>query len=277
MAIRGSISDIPVTDVLQLLKHGARTGKLEITEEDGRKNILFIEKGKVIYAETDREIPRLGELLVEANIIDEHTKTKYLEEYLKKRKPGVRFGDFLVDRGAIDRQSLTDVVTRKLEAIVYRALSLQEGNFVFYMTEDMPDEDVFLALSLDNIFLQCMEREEDWAGVRKIIPNFNVRFHFSINDFVKMTQNGVRISWVEWNILNLLDGSRTVSDLAERLCQDDMLNLCKTLQDLYNRGFIHIYEQTQTAIPVPAGERKTAEVAGKVGLVQKLIHRIKGL
>jgi len=282
MAIRGTIEDIPITDILQLLHHGFRSGRLEIVEPDGRKNEIFMLEGRIIFAETEREVPRIGELLVEEKYLDIKTKEKYLRDFFEEEERGERFGNYLMKMGVIDQNNLESIIRKKLEGLVHRIISLNKGSFTFEATDMMPEEEVLISLDVNQILVSSMEREDEWVQIRQAIPDFNVRFIFSTNAFVRLAESGTKISWMEWHILNLLDGTRTISDVANRLRQDDMLNLCKTLKEYHDKGIIYRIDEREDVVPLKEryfGEKREKPQRERVasGFVKRLLNRIRGL
>ena len=58
-----------------------------------------------------RERKRLGDMLVEAGLIDE---TQLKEALLEQKKAGVKLGEYLINRGVVREQQIYDVISRQL-------------------------------------------------------------------------------------------------------------------------------------------------------------------
>ncbi len=69
MAIEGSLSDVSLADISQLLGMGGKTGCLSLTQKDNFGYVYF-EDGRVIYASVVNRPDRLGDLLVANGVID---------------------------------------------------------------------------------------------------------------------------------------------------------------------------------------------------------------
>jgi len=68
MAIKGSLKEASLTDVIQLLFMGRRTGCLSVADRQ-RHGSVFFEEGWIIYAAIVNRRDRLGDLLVRSGRI----------------------------------------------------------------------------------------------------------------------------------------------------------------------------------------------------------------
>ncbi len=68
MAIRGSLREASLPDVLQLLAMGKKTGCLSVTHRDNFGYVYF-DRGRIAYASIVNRRDRLGELLVQAGLL----------------------------------------------------------------------------------------------------------------------------------------------------------------------------------------------------------------
>ena len=68
MAIRGSLQEAGLPDVIQMLHLGRRTGCLALADR-GRHASLFFEDGWVIHATIVNRPDRLGDLLVKSGMV----------------------------------------------------------------------------------------------------------------------------------------------------------------------------------------------------------------
>ena len=68
MAIKGSLKEASLPDVLQLLAMGKKTGCLSVTHRNNFGYIYF-EKGRIAYASIVNRRDRLGDLLIKAGLL----------------------------------------------------------------------------------------------------------------------------------------------------------------------------------------------------------------
>ena len=105
MAIKGSLKEASLPDVIQLLYLGRRTGCLAITD---RQNLgyIYFDDGKIAYASIVNRRDRLGDMLVRSSRITADQLRQAIDQQASDRE--VRRGEILLGRGALTRQELDD-------------------------------------------------------------------------------------------------------------------------------------------------------------------------
>src|SRR6185503_5623226 len=94
MAIKGSLAEASLPDVLQLLAMGKKTGCLSVTHKNNFGSIYF-DKGKISYAAIVNRRDRLGDILVKAGTITGKQLDEAIAAQAKTRDK--RIGEILVD------------------------------------------------------------------------------------------------------------------------------------------------------------------------------------
>ena len=69
MAIRGSLKEASLPDVLQLLAMGKKSGCLSVTHRNNFGSIFF-DKGRICYASIVNRRDRLGDILVKSGMLE---------------------------------------------------------------------------------------------------------------------------------------------------------------------------------------------------------------
>src|SRR5215831_12344758 len=105
MAIRGSLREASLPDVLQLLSMGKKTGCLSVTHKNSFGYIYF-NKGRICYASIVNRRDRLGDMLLKTNVITAPQLTAAVE--LQEHRRDKRLGELLVELGSITQQQLHD-------------------------------------------------------------------------------------------------------------------------------------------------------------------------
>ena len=98
MAIKGSLREASLPDVLQLLSLGQKSGCLALTDRSSFGYIYF-ERGSVCYASIVNRRDRLGDLLVKNGLVDAEVLAAAVES--QGTRAARRLGEILVERGAI--------------------------------------------------------------------------------------------------------------------------------------------------------------------------------
>ena len=100
MAIKGSLKEASLPDVLQLLALGKKTGCLSLAD-GGNLGYIYFDEGRICYAAIVNRRDRLGDILLKRGIVSHEQLTRAIEQQEKEREQ--RVGEILVSTGAISR------------------------------------------------------------------------------------------------------------------------------------------------------------------------------
>lgn len=157
MDLRGRIDLFGVASIFQLLHQAEATGKLVLEGEDQRGRVYF-HQGRLVYARTDAELERIGEVLVSRGVLE----PAQLEgaKILADRR-GVRIGTVLVESGGISREQLTDAIKGQIMEVVYHLVRIEGGSFAFYSQIYPENEDILLDVSLEFLLLEGLRKLDE--------------------------------------------------------------------------------------------------------------------
>ncbi len=232
MAIEGSLADVSLADISQLLSLGRKTGGLTVTDRSNFGYIYFGE-GRVVYASVLNRPDRLGEILVKNGVIQPDEFTRAMAEQGKEGQR--RLGDILVGFGALDFEDLQKWVTLQVEEAVYHLFSWDQGTFQFNPNE-LPDEDQLLLVSLssDGLLLEGARRVDEWSQIERVVHSLDLIF--KVGREPQESQN-VKLSPSQQKLLPLLDGTRTVRELVDESGLVEF-ETGKALYELIQAGFV---------------------------------------
>lgn len=255
MAIEGSLLDVNLADICQLLGMSRKTGCLSITDRSNFGYIYF-EKGRVIYASVLNRPDRLGELLVRNHVITRKDLSQAMERQALER--GKRLGEILVAQGSIDQEKLQRFIQMQIEEAVYHLFAWTQGSFHFD-PDQKPDEDgIFLVnVNIDSLLMEGARRVDEWSLVEKKIPSFDIVFQ--LDKHPGESDEEVELSKDQRKILPFIDGVRTVTEIMNEAGLVEF-ETGKALYGLIQGGFIS-----------RAGEKSTvAETGGDARLQEHL-------
>ena len=130
MALRGTLKDFGIADILQLIGHQQKTGVLAVRNKDQEVRVLF-KDGVVQRAESSTRQQRdlLGRMLVRAEVLSEEQINRALEIQKRTLK---RLGQILVESGAIGI-AVNQTFALKDAAVAHAALESRRttGSTVF--------------------------------------------------------------------------------------------------------------------------------------------------
>lgn len=209
MAIEGSIADVSLADIGQLLAMGAKTGCLTLTDRSNFGYIYF-EEGLVVYASVINRPDRLGELLVKNDAITRKDLANAMERHAHTK--GMRLGEVLVSQGSLTEEELHRYITVQIEEAIYRLFTWTEGTFQF-KPDETPEEGVFcISVTVNALLMEGARRVDEWSVIEKKIPSMDLIFRIegdpAATEGVQLTEHQVRI-------LPMIDGRHTVGDLVE--------------------------------------------------------------
>ncbi len=236
MAIKGSLSEATLPDVIQLLSFSLRSGCLSVTDGKNFGNI-FIKEGKVIYATLLNRKDRLGEILVKKQVIDEESLKSALEEQKKTNK---RIGEVLVEKGYITKEVLEKELANQIAETIFTMLTWETGYFNFEADLLPGSEEFLVQLSPQELLLEGARRIDEWRKLEKRLPNFE-----SVLE-VKKDYSEIPLTDEETKILQLIDGNRTIDEVL-KLSEFDFFDTCRTIYALISAGIVEKLEKTEIA------------------------------
>ena len=151
MAIKGSLKEATLPDVLQLLALGQKTGCLSIADRQNFGYIYF-EKGRICYASIVNRRDRLGDILVKHEKITQEQLDAAIAAQGKVRDK--KLGEILVEQTAISQPELERYMRIQIEEAVYYLFTWTQGTFNFE-TDVQPERQDFLVRSIPS---RCCSR-----------------------------------------------------------------------------------------------------------------------
>jgi tetratricopeptide (TPR) repeat protein len=209
MAIEGSLTDVSLADICQLLSMGRKSGCLSMTDKSNFGQIFF-EDGRVIYSSLINRPDRLGELLVKNGAITADALTAAMSQQAEQE--GRLLGELLVSAGAISQDELDKYISVQIQEAVYHLFTWNTGTFQF-QGDVAPDEGLFLiSTSADALLMEGARRVDEWSLMEKKISSMDLIFALDRNP---LEEEGVELSEHQRRIIPLLNGERTVTELVD--------------------------------------------------------------
>ncbi|WP_396222683.1 DUF4388 domain-containing protein [Gemmatimonas sp.] len=210
MAIRGSLSEASLADVLQLLSLGQKTGCLSIAR-DGSFSAVHFTDGRVVHACIVNRRDRLGDRLVRLGAVaaDELARLAAQLQVQDDRD----LAKALLARELVDHDLLVQVFRTQVEEVVYHLFGWTQGTFTFEPDDDISLDAPLFSISADSLLLEGARRIDEWSLIEKKIPSFDLIFEA---DGSRVSARDVSLSSAQERIAALLDGTNDVHALIER-------------------------------------------------------------
>ncbi|HKK69767.1 MAG TPA: DUF4388 domain-containing protein [Candidatus Krumholzibacteria bacterium] len=157
MDLRGRIDLFGVANIFQLLHQAEATGKLVLEGEDQRGRVYF-HQGSLIYARTDADVERIGDLLVRKGALE---PAQLEGAKIQADRRGVRIGTVLVESGGLEDDVLAQAIKDQIMEVVYHLVRIDRGSFAFYSQIYPENEDILLDVSLDLLLLEGLRKLDE--------------------------------------------------------------------------------------------------------------------
>lgn len=232
MAIRGSLKEASLPDVLQLLSMGKKSGCLSVTHRSNFGSIYF-DKGKISYASIVNRRDRLGDILVKSGLL----KQEHLEDAiaLQGRTRGKRLGELLVEQEYITKEDLHGQIRIQIEEAVYFLFTWAEGTFNFESDIRPEEQDFLVSINPESLLLEGARRVDEWSLIEKKVPSFDLVFEL---DRRRLADSGAELTAEQKVLVPLIDGRRDVSSLVDSTGLVEF-EVGKALYGLASAGFLH--------------------------------------
>jgi len=210
MAIKGSLKEASLPDVIQLLFLGRRTGCLALADRHNFGTIYF-DEGHIVYAAIVNRRDRLGDIMVASGRITPEQLAAAIEQQRGERDH--KLGEILVEQGAIERRELEQYIRHQIEEAVYYLFTWSSGTFNFEAGVRPEREDLLVRINPEFLLLEGARRVDEWSLIEKKIPTFDIIFSV---DRAHLGESAPELSGEQRRLLPLLDGTRDVQQVFDR-------------------------------------------------------------
>jgi tetratricopeptide (TPR) repeat protein len=241
MAIKGSLKEASLPDVLQLLALGQKSGCLSIADRSNFGYIYF-EKGRISYASIVNRRDRLGEILAKHGRITQEQLDAAVHRQAKERDK--KLGQILVSQQVITQQDLERYMRVQIEESVYYLFTWTQGSFNFEANVRPERQDFLVNINPESLLLEGARRVDEWSLIEKKIPSFDLIFQV---DRDRLAISEVTLNDAQQRILPLLDGARDVNQVIEDSGLGEF-EIGKALYGLLTAGYLHRSGRTATAV-----------------------------
>ena len=240
MGIRGTLNTMSVSDLLQFLAAGRKTGTLKI----GRGSIIkqiYLEDGVIVGSNSNDPREYLGQVLLHYGKIDESQLQAAMEI---QRQSGGKVGVILSSRGFVSQQDVAEVLRTRTLEIIYDLFIWEEADFEFFDSEHPPDDLMRIQVQATSVIMDGIYRIDEWARYRTIIPSD--RTFFELNPGWTQSLNA---SQETRQILYHVEKRMTAAEICYNM-HTSLFHTCALLFDLVLKDVIHVAGEALEATEV---------------------------
>src|SRR5450830_369154 len=240
MAIAGNLRTMQLSELLQWLSAGLKTGTLVGRGAPGEKRIYF-DNGRVTSSSSTLEREHLGRFLVGFGFITEEELIRALEVQQESR---ILLGKILVMIGAIKEDELADHVRLKAAETIYDIFLWTEGSFAFIDGEIPSLPMVPISSDVTGIVMEGLRRYDEWQRIKTRIPTMR-----AIPAVVMPVEE--ELPERDKMILGATNGRRAIDQIALETHNPDF-HVAKLIYDLMLTGHVMLVGEREetTAEPV---------------------------
>lgn len=173
MALKGTLKDFGIADILQLIGQQQKTGVLTLKHRSDSVDVTF-KDGNICRAETTSRNRKelIGSMLVAASLVTE----QQLEFALETQKRTLqRLGDVLVSQGVITADKFKSMVQLQTSETLFKLFGWKAGTYEFEQ-KDVETENTLTPLRAESVLMEGFRRVDEWPVVRKRITSLQMTF-----------------------------------------------------------------------------------------------------
>ena len=165
--IQGNLATMSVSDLLQFLAVGRKTGKLKFDRAKIVKEV-YLEGGLIIGATSNDPKEYLGQLLIHYGKLDEPQLRAALQ---RQREGGGRLGEILVSTGVLPREDVLQILRIRTLDIIYDLFIWEDAHFELFDNEPPPKYFVRIEVPTTKVIMDGAYRIDEWGRYRALIPS----------------------------------------------------------------------------------------------------------
>jgi hypothetical protein len=227
----GALQEFGLVDLFHLLGRTGKSGCLRLVDE-GREGRIYIREGQVTFAVADLRRIQFGARVLSAGLLtDEQIRDLPGSEDPQR--------ELLARLAAGDTAALEPVVREHVVDAVFSLMRLVEGEFHFEASR-AEDTQPVVALKAEDLVSECERRLGEWAGMQEHVPSLSAPLALAPQP---PEPAGAEVSLTpdEWRLLPLIDGRRSVDDLAE-LTGAGEYETCRLVAGLARKRLVEVAE-----------------------------------
>jgi len=244
MAIQGTLTTMSLTDLLQFLAAGRKTGILKFDHDKITKRVYF-RKGLIVGSKSNDPKEYLGQFLLHYGKLNEAQLQLAREA---QRSSGAKLGEVLVELGYLSEKEVLEILkTRTLDAI-YDLFVWTVGTFEFYDDESLPDDLILIEVEPTTVIMEGIYRLDELARYRMVIPTDR-----TVLELGPAWTPSLNLGKELRQILFFVEKRMSVAEICYNL-HASVFHVYGQLYDLINKGFARVAGELPESVVTPFTE-----------------------
>lgn len=229
-ALRGTLDDLPLRDVLSLLAQTSATGQLSVGGDHGGS--VWIERGE-LYAAAMVAGPSMWDSFVRTGVV---SASGWDAATAALRDSGESLADALVQAGGADPSMVERLLRDRVVTAVFE-LALQPGAPFEFAAADRHPAGRYRSFAVDDVVADVERRLASWRQIAAAIPSTGVVAR--IRRHLPDGMDELTLTAEQWSVLSALDGVRTVAEVVRAL-GTSAFDVCTVLHGLIQLGAVEV-------------------------------------
>jgi tetratricopeptide (TPR) repeat protein len=235
VALEGTLKDLHIQDVFQLVDLGRKSGVLRVTSELRQSaGTVCFDRGGVVAAAVGSDPQPLGARLVRGGKITGAALDR--ARSMQTSGDDRRLGDILVSLGVVSRRELDRQLKAQIEEAVFELMRWSEGYFRF--EEGAPCHAAVEApvrFPTEALLMEAARRIDEWSRIGSKVSHLRLVPRLPPPEAQGTDQ--LDLVPFEWEVLAAVDGARDLHSLAELLGRSEF-EVARTVYGLTNAGLV---------------------------------------
>ncbi len=204
----GMINKGGLSHVVSEIVTGRKTGDLQCLRPHEERRLYFRE-GELIFASTNMDAERIGQLVLNAGLVD----PIMLEAVLKVVGPGKRTGRIMVAEGLLTPERLIKIVESYIRRITIAIFSWKDGRVRFTESENTDIEDVVIDIATADVFLDAARHIPLTSIAIQALGNLQEPLRFAMDPILRFQK--IKFTEEEASVLNCINNFTTTEEICE--------------------------------------------------------------
>jgi Domain of unknown function (DUF4388) len=260
MGIRGTLNTMSVSDLLQFLASGRKTGTLKLGLGSIVKHI-YLEDGLIVGSSSNDPKEYLGQVLLHYGKIEETHLQTAMEI---QRQSGGKLGVILSSRGFVTQQDVIEVLRTRTLEIIYDLFIWDEAHFEFFDNEPPPEDLIRIQVQVTSVIMDGIYRIDEWARYRTVIPSERTFF-----ELIPGWTQSLNASQEIRQILYHVEKRMTAAEICYNM-HTSLFHACALLFDLVSKDIIRVAGEAPEPTPEVSADLSALQLPKTVPELLKL-------
>lgn len=251
MGFYGNLNTMSVPELLGWVEVGRKTGTLEVENDKIIKRIMF-QSGRMVGCSSNDPATLMGQFLLARGAITREVLSQAMRRQEQSEK---NLGAVLIEMGAIEQAHQDAFVAAKIDETIYGLFDWAEAVFRFHTDAQADSNAVELDLGIPDVIEKGMRRSAERELLREVIDDPGIVLRRTAED----EPAEILASQAARRIYGLIDGNKTVKEILLHSHAPEFM-VTKFLTALVQSESVEVVEVKTEPGEVEAAEDPAAEL-----------------